>query len=55
MAFFCLHRLKMSPEQVAEMLSPDDRDFRETMTFHLRDHYANALAESELQRRFPDL
>lgn len=42
MAFFCLHWLRMSPEQVAVMLEPDDKATQHIWTIYLRERYAHA-------------
>ncbi|SMH30160.1 hypothetical protein [Mesorhizobium australicum] len=50
MAFFCLFRLRMTPEQVAVMLDPGDPAMQKIWTIYLRDRFAYARRYTTIAR-----
>lgn len=50
MAFFCLFRLRMTPEQVALMLDPGDPVMQKIWTVYLRDRFAYARRYTTIAR-----
>jgi len=50
MAFFCLYRLRMTPEQVAVMLDPGDPAMQSVWTVYLRERFAYAGRHAVIAR-----
>jgi len=50
LAFFCLYRLRMTPEQVALMLDPGDAAMQKIWTIYLRERFAHARRHATIAR-----